>query len=45
MGFPLREAFFSLYFKMWIVCSAISGSESLNVTKEVSDLLKFILTN
>lgn len=35
----------ALCFKMWIVCSAVSGSESLNVTKQFSDLLKSILMN
>lgn len=35
----------ALHFKMWIVCSAVSGPDFLNVTKEVSGLLKFILIN
>lgn len=35
----------ALHFKMWIVCSAVSGPDFLNVTKEVSGLIKFILIN
>lgn len=35
----------ALLFKIWIVCSAVSGPDFLNVTKEVSGMLKFILIN